>query len=639
MAVGADAVHRPGGRRLAARLRAGDGAGGGRPATSERLRTAAIAYTVFGVLVLVAVARFSGHAGLGRPGHLDRSSAWPSPCVLTGAAGWRARARVRRPGTVADGPRAALVVLTPRRRRPRHGDRGARAAVRPRLRRRRLSTGPGRGRRRLAALAAAGRRALRRPGRTPTPTGWRCCAGCTAPTRARWRSRWSAGATSRPRGRSSRRITLGQLDRWLYVPRGRRRRGVPPGGHRDPRGVVGPAGRRLRGGADDRATGGRSGRSTCATSSPATASRSASTTPTPPRGRRCWPGLHLDVAPAARRPAAVPAGAPGAGEPERPRHRRRLRPAHPARHRGGATTWSSLGSGPAGLGASVYAASEGLHDARARARGDRRAGRHQLADPQLPRLQGRDQRQPAGLQRLPAGLGVRQHVPLHALGAGRSPREDGLLRLVAQRRHLGARPHRASSPPAPPGGGSACRSWRRSPAAGSSTARRSPRRRRCAGGTSSSSAAATPPGRRRCTSPRYADRVSVLIRRASLADDHVGLPDPRAARRCRTSTSAPASQVVGGTGSDFLETVTVRDLDTGAETVESAVLFVLIGSEPRTDWAGRRPGPRPLGLPAHRGRSSWRTTSRPPGRWSARPPCWRRACRASSPPGTCAPGR
>jgi hypothetical protein len=55
----------------------------------RRLRTAAIAYTVFGVLVLVAVARF--------PGTLD----WDQPAarvfvgvavavVLTGAAGWRA---------------------------------------------------------------------------------------------------------------------------------------------------------------------------------------------------------------------------------------------------------------------------------------------------------------------------------------------------------------------------------------------------------------------------------------------------------------------------------------------------------------------------------------------------------------------
>ena len=46
----------------------------------------------------------------------------------------------------------------------------------------------------------------------------------------------------------------------------------------------------------------------------------------------------------------------------------------------------------------------------------------------------------------------------------------------------------------------------------------------------------------------------------------------------------PRVQVVGGSGSEFLETFTVRDLDTGAETVESGVLFLLIGSEPRTEW-------------------------------------------------------
>jgi len=54
----------------------------------ERLRTAAIAYTVFGVLVAVAVARFSGTVEWGEP------SAWVFAAlvvavVVTGAAGWR----------------------------------------------------------------------------------------------------------------------------------------------------------------------------------------------------------------------------------------------------------------------------------------------------------------------------------------------------------------------------------------------------------------------------------------------------------------------------------------------------------------------------------------------------------------------
>jgi thioredoxin reductase (NADPH) len=81
----------------------------------------------------------------------------------------------------------------------------------------------------------------------------------------------------------------------------------------------------------------------------------------------------------------------------------------------------------------------------------------------------------------------------------------------------------------------------------------------------------------------YADRVTVLIRRAALADtmsDYL----IRELEALPNVDIRPRAQVVGGSGSDFLESVTVRDLDTGAETAESAVLFVLIGSEPRTDW-------------------------------------------------------
>ena len=82
---------------------------------------------------------------------------------------------------------------------------------------------------------------------------------------------------------------------------------------------------------------------------------------------------------------------------------------------------------------------------------------------------------------------------------------------------------------------------------------------------------------------RYADRVSLLIRRDSLTDtmsDYL----VRELEALPNVGIRPRVQVVGGSGSDFLETVTLRDLDTGAETEEPAVLFVLIGSEPRTDW-------------------------------------------------------
>lgn len=84
---------------------------------------------------------------------------------------------------------------------------------------------------------------------------------------------------------------------------------------------------------------------------------------------------------------------------------------------------------------------------------------------------------------------------------------------------------------------------------------------------------------------RYADLVTVLIRRASLTEtmsDYLvreldALPNVEV---------RPRAEVVGGAGSDFLETLTIRDLDTGGETVETGVLFILIGSEPRTDWLG-----------------------------------------------------
>lgn len=82
---------------------------------------------------------------------------------------------------------------------------------------------------------------------------------------------------------------------------------------------------------------------------------------------------------------------------------------------------------------------------------------------------------------------------------------------------------------------------------------------------------------------RYADRVTVLIRRPDLTttmSDYL----IRELEALPNVDIRPRVQVVGGTGEDFLESFTLRDLDTGAESVESGVLFVLIGSEPRTEW-------------------------------------------------------
>ena len=66
---------------------------------------------------------------------------------------------------------------------------------------------------------------------------------------------------------------------------------------------------------------------------------------------------------------------------------------------------------------------------RARAAGHGWAGRHQLADPQLPGVPARHQRRPAGGQRVPAGLVLRRDVPLVPLG-GRTSRSEGDLRVL-----------------------------------------------------------------------------------------------------------------------------------------------------------------------------------------------------------------
>ena len=84
---------------------------------------------------------------------------------------------------------------------------------------------------------------------------------------------------------------------------------------------------------------------------------------------------------------------------------------------------------------------------------------------------------------------------------------------------------------------------------------------------------------------RYAAQVTVLIRRESLAatmSDYL----IRELEALPNIDLRPRMQAVGGSGSDFLEKLTIRNLETGEETVEAGVLFVLIGSEPRADWLG-----------------------------------------------------
>jgi thioredoxin reductase (NADPH) len=82
---------------------------------------------------------------------------------------------------------------------------------------------------------------------------------------------------------------------------------------------------------------------------------------------------------------------------------------------------------------------------------------------------------------------------------------------------------------------------------------------------------------------QYADRVTLLVRRGTLTEtmsDYLvkeieALPNVDIRYR---------AQVVDGRGTDFLEAFTLRDLDTGAEEEHEGVLFALIGSEPHANW-------------------------------------------------------
>jgi thioredoxin reductase len=82
---------------------------------------------------------------------------------------------------------------------------------------------------------------------------------------------------------------------------------------------------------------------------------------------------------------------------------------------------------------------------------------------------------------------------------------------------------------------------------------------------------------------REASQVTLLVRRHGLAEtmsDYLvreleALPNVDVRGR---------AQVVDAHGEEFLEAVVVRDLDTGAEATHEGVLFVLIGSDPRTAW-------------------------------------------------------
>jgi thioredoxin reductase (NADPH) len=83
---------------------------------------------------------------------------------------------------------------------------------------------------------------------------------------------------------------------------------------------------------------------------------------------------------------------------------------------------------------------------------------------------------------------------------------------------------------------------------------------------------------------RYASTVTLMVRGTSLAAS-MSEYLIRELRAATNITIRYRSEVVAAIGDQHLERVAVRDMKTGAqEVLETAGLFVLIGSQPRTDW-------------------------------------------------------
>jgi thioredoxin reductase (NADPH) len=83
---------------------------------------------------------------------------------------------------------------------------------------------------------------------------------------------------------------------------------------------------------------------------------------------------------------------------------------------------------------------------------------------------------------------------------------------------------------------------------------------------------------------RYAARVTILVRRASLAEtmSRYLIDEIEAAENIEVR---PHAEVVGGAGEGALKSLELRDCRTGElETVPAAALFLMIGAQPHTEW-------------------------------------------------------
>ena len=317
-------------------------------------------------------------------------------------------------------------------------------------------------------------------------------------------------------------------------------------------------------------------------------------------------------------------------DPLRSRDRRRLRldgrRLDPARIRRGRDRGRPGRPGRRGLRRVGRAAHAGD-----RGRGDGRAGRDQLADPQLPRLPAGRERDAAGVGRVPAGVDVRGRVPCSCARPRRWP-PDGPTASSGCPTAATVRAARWWSPPGSPTAGSTSRARGAAPA-GRLLRRRRHRSAGDAGAACSSSAAGTRPGRPRCTWPggptgspsssaarrwRRACR-EYLIREIDAAAEH---------RRCGYRT-----EVVDGARQRRLGRCSCRPAHRRHATID--------GRRPvRPDRLRAR---TPTGSAGEVARDEWGflLTGRPPSdrRRPDAPAAARPACPACSPSATCAAAR
>ena len=103
-------------------------------------------------------------------------------------------------------------------------------------------------------------------------------------------------------------------------------------------------------------------------------------------------------------------------------------------------------------------------------------------------------------------------------------------------------------------------------------------------------------------------------------------------------TVRTCTEVIGADGDGHLEQLTLRDTaDGGTEVVDAQMLFVFIGAAPLTDWLDGVVVRDDHGFVVAGPDLSVGGQKRPAGNWTGRPTTWRRASRACSWPGTPAP--